>query len=91
MGRVVIIEGVRITIPKEYRESLNLKKGDLLEYEIEDNKLILKYYISGNPTKDLFGLAADVTGDKEGNELFLEEVESKNRHKESKRWIENNL
>ena len=79
MGRITIIEGDRITIPKEYREKLKLKKGDSLEYEIIDTKLILKYEISENPTKELFGLAADVATDIEGDDLFLKELKLKNQ------------
>ena len=76
-GKVVIIDGDRITIPKEYREKMKLKKGDFLIYEIDDKKLILSYEISENPTKDLFGLAADVIEDIQGDDLFLEELKSK--------------
>ena len=77
MGKVIIIDGDRVTIPIEFRELLNLKKGDILEYQIEEGKLILKYNLSEDPTKELFGLAADVKDDIEGDDLFLKELQSK--------------
>ena len=76
LGTVIIIDGGRITIPKEYREKMKIKKGDFLTYEIINKKLILTYKISENPTKDLFGLAADVNDDIQGDDLFLEEIKT---------------
>ena len=42
MSIVWITRKYQITIPKEVREKLNLRIGDLLKVEVEDDKIVLK-------------------------------------------------
>ena len=54
MKIIRIIEGDRITLPKEYRERYKISKGDILQYEIEGDSIILKpITIPKYPTKNL--------------------------------------
>ena len=42
MSYVRVLRGGQITMPKEFRESLEIKEGDILEVELENKKVILK-------------------------------------------------
>ncbi len=80
MGEVVVIEGDRITLPREFREKLGIRKGDVLEYRVEDRKLVLSKTVKlDEPTKRLFGIASDVTEDLTGDALFMAELSEKLR------------
>lgn len=71
-----MLEGYRVTIPKETRERLRIEKGDTLKMEVEGGKIILRSMkIPESPTLKMLGLA-------EGNEeppeaALLREVEEK--------------
>jgi AbrB family looped-hinge helix DNA binding protein len=39
---VKINAGFRVTLPKEFREKLKIKVGDLVEVELVDNQIVLK-------------------------------------------------
>ncbi len=80
MGRVTVIEGDRITLPREFRRQTKIRTGDLLEYRVDNDSLVLaKPTKIENPTKRLFGIASGVSGDLSGDALFLEETRSKLR------------
>ena len=42
MAYVRVLRGGQITMPKELRESLEIKEGDILEVEMENRKVVLK-------------------------------------------------
>jgi len=42
MSYVRVLRGGQITMPKELRESLEIKEGDILEVEMENRKVVLK-------------------------------------------------
>lgn len=42
MSYVRVLRGGQITMPKELRESLEIKEGDILEVEMENKKVVLK-------------------------------------------------
>jgi AbrB family looped-hinge helix DNA binding protein len=42
MSFVKVLRGGQITMPKELREVLEIKEGDILEVQMEKNKLVLK-------------------------------------------------
>jgi AbrB family looped-hinge helix DNA binding protein len=42
MPFVKVLRGGQITMPKELREVLEIKEGDILEVQMEKNKVILK-------------------------------------------------
>jgi AbrB family looped-hinge helix DNA binding protein len=42
MPFVKVLRGGQITMPKELREVLEIKEGDILEVEMEKNKVVLK-------------------------------------------------
>ncbi len=42
MPFVKVLRGGQITMPKELREVLEIKEGDILEVQMEENKLVLK-------------------------------------------------
>ena len=42
MSYVRVLRGGQITMPKELRESLEIKEGDILEVELENKKVVLK-------------------------------------------------
>ena len=42
MSFVKVLRGGQITMPKELREVLEIKEGDILEVKMEKNKVILK-------------------------------------------------
>ena len=76
LEEVKVLEGYRVTIPKEARERLRIEKGDKLSLEIEGAKLILKSNkIPENPTLKMLGLAAEHEEPLEKS--LIEEVEDK--------------
>ncbi len=80
LRRVIVIEGDRITLPREFRRETRVRKGDMLEYKVEDGSLVLsKPAKVENPTKRLFGIASEVSSDLSGDALFLEETKAKLR------------
>jgi AbrB family looped-hinge helix DNA binding protein len=42
MPFVKVLRGGQITMPKELREVLEIKEGDILEVQVEKNKVVLK-------------------------------------------------
>ncbi len=42
MPFVKVLRGGQITMPKELREVLEIKEGDILEVQMEKNKVVLK-------------------------------------------------
>ena len=42
MSYVKVLRGGQITMPKELREILEIKEGDILEVQMEKNKVVLK-------------------------------------------------
>jgi AbrB family looped-hinge helix DNA binding protein len=42
MPFVKVLRGGQITMPKELREVLDIKEGDILEVQMEKNKVVLK-------------------------------------------------
>jgi len=42
MAFVKVLRGGQITMPKELRKVLEIKEGDILEVQIEKNKVVLK-------------------------------------------------
>ena len=76
MEEVKVLEGYRVTIPKEARERLRIKKGDKLKLEIEGASIILiSTRIPANPTLKMLGLAAG--HDEPLEEALTGEVEEK--------------
>jgi AbrB family looped-hinge helix DNA binding protein len=76
LEEVKVLEGYRVTIPKEARERLRIKKGDTLKLEIEGASIILKSTrIPANPTLKMLGLAAG--HDEPLEEALTGEVEEK--------------
>ena len=70
-------------MPREFRRKVGVRKGDLLDYKLEKSALVLsKPSKIENPTKRLFGIASDVSGDISGDALFLEETKTKLRRSE---------
>lgn len=61
MSIVRITRKYQITIPKEVREKLNLRIGDLLKVEVEDDKIVLKPLIKRkkDPIKELLNLVKE--------------------------------
>jgi bifunctional DNA-binding transcriptional regulator/antitoxin component of YhaV-PrlF toxin-antitoxin module len=41
MGRVDVIEGDRITLPREFRRQTMVREGDNLEYRVDNGLLLL--------------------------------------------------
>ncbi len=75
MGRIVVIEGDRVTLPREFRKEAKIRRGDVLEYRVEGGSLVLSRREKvQDPTKRIFGIASDVSGDLVGDELFLSEA-----------------
>ena len=76
LDEVKVLEGYRVTIPKEARERLRIRKGDFLKFSIEGGKMILQSTkIPESPTLKMLGLAAG--HDKPLEEALVEEVEEK--------------
>ncbi|MBI4595080.1 MAG: AbrB/MazE/SpoVT family DNA-binding domain-containing protein [Candidatus Tectomicrobia bacterium] len=42
MPLIKVLRNGQVTLPKEYRDVLGVKEGDVLEAEIEDSTLVLK-------------------------------------------------
>lgn len=42
MSYVRVLRNGQITVPKDLRESLGIKEGDILELEMEKNKVVIK-------------------------------------------------
>lgn len=71
-----MLEGYRVTIPREARERLKIEKGDTLKLEIEGTRMILtSNKIPENPTLKMLGLAAGY--DEPLEEALIGEVEDK--------------
>lgn len=71
-----MLQGYRVTIPKEARERLKIEKGDTLRLEIEGARMILtSNKIPRNPTLKMLGLAAG--HDEPLEEALIGEVEEK--------------
>lgn len=80
MGRVVVIEGDRVTLPREFRREAKIRRGDVLEYKVQGDSLVLSRRAKiENPTKRIFGIASGVSGDMSGDELLLQETRAKLR------------
>jgi AbrB family looped-hinge helix DNA binding protein len=68
MSLVQVREKAQITIPSKIRKALGIKKGDYLEAEIEDNKIVFV-------PKILIDKAEPVTLSKKGEEVLKEALE----------------
>jgi AbrB family looped-hinge helix DNA binding protein len=76
MAEVTVLEGYRVTIPKEAREKLRIEKGDKLKLKVQGARIILQSdKIPDNPTMRMLGLAAG--HDEPLEKALLEEVEDK--------------
>lgn len=76
LEEVKVLEGYRVTIPKDVRERLRIKKGDLLKFSVEGGKIILQSTkVPESPTLKMLGLAAGY--DKSLEDAVIEEVEEK--------------
>lgn len=42
MPVIKVIRNGQITLPKEFRDALGVKEGDILEAEMKDNQMVLK-------------------------------------------------
>jgi len=72
----MVLEGYRVTIPKEAREKLRIEKGDKLKIQIQGKKIVLySDKIPDNPTMKMLGLAAG--HDEPLKKALMEEVEDK--------------
>ncbi|RLE94815.1 MAG: AbrB family transcriptional regulator [Thermoprotei archaeon] len=58
---VKITRKYQITIPKEIREKLNLRVGDLLKVELEDDKIVLRPLIKRekDPLEEMLNLVKE--------------------------------
>ena len=58
---VKITRKYQITIPKEIREKLNLRVGDLLKVELEDGKIVLRPLIKRekDPLEEMLNLVKE--------------------------------
>jgi AbrB family looped-hinge helix DNA binding protein len=61
--RVKVTRNYQVTIPASIRNRLGIHEGDVLEFHIEDNKIIIKKVISVRPRIRL------------GRKLTVEEIE----------------
>ena len=68
MSLVQVREKAQITIPSKIRKALGIKKGDYLEAEVEDNKIVFV-------PKVLIDKAEPVTLSKKGEEMLEEALE----------------
>ena len=76
MEEVKVLEGYRVTIPKEARARLRIEKGDALKLKIEGTRMILiSNRIPTNPTMKMLGIAAG--HDEPLKEALIGEVEDK--------------
>jgi len=74
--KVKVLNGHRITIPKDVRERLGIHVGDELELIVEGGKIILKLS-DEDPVFMLLGLAEGAPTEELGDELFLKELKKK--------------
>ena len=80
MGRITVIDADRITLPHEFRKQAKVRKGDVLEYKVQGESLVIsKHRVMQDPTKRLFGIASVTPRDLSGDELFLEHARAKLR------------
>jgi bifunctional DNA-binding transcriptional regulator/antitoxin component of YhaV-PrlF toxin-antitoxin module len=80
VGRITVIEADRITLPREFRNQAKVRRGDVLEYRVQGESLVISKPRSvENPTKRMFGIASDVSRDSMGDELLLKETRMKLR------------
>ncbi len=76
MVEVTVLEGYRVTIPKDAREKLRIEKGDKLKLKVQGARIILQLdKIPDNPTMRMLGLAAG--HDEPLEKALLEELEDK--------------
>ena len=76
MDEVKVLEGYRVTIPREVREKLRIEKGDTMKLSIEGTKLVLRSEKTPEkPTLKMLGLAAG--HDEPLEDAVLGEVEEK--------------
>jgi len=68
MSLVQVREKAQITIPSKIRKTLGIKKGDYLEAEVEDNRIVFV-------PKVLIDKAEAVTLSKKGEEMLKEALE----------------
>ncbi|MBA7711795.1 hypothetical protein ES703_120761 [subsurface metagenome] len=68
MSLVQVREKAQITIPSKIRKALGIKKGDYLEAEVEDNRIVFV-------PKVLIDKAKPVTLSKKGEEMLKEALE----------------
>ena len=68
MSLVQVREKAQITIPSKIRKTLGIKKGDYLEAEVEDNRIVFV-------PKILIDKAEAVTLSKKGEEMLKEALE----------------
>jgi len=73
---VTVLEGYRVTIPKEAREKLRIEKGDKLKFRIQGTRIILvSGKIPDDPTMKMLGLAAGYRESLDG--ALVKEVDEK--------------
>jgi len=73
---VKVLQGYRVTLPKEVRRKLRIETGDVLKCELRGREVVLRAeHIPASPTMEMLGLAAEVEASSE--EAVLEEVEEK--------------
>jgi len=65
MSLIQVREKAQITIPSKIRKALDIKEGDYLEAEVEDNKIVFI-------PKVLIDKTEPVTLSKKGEEMFKE-------------------
>ena len=71
-----MLEGYRVTIPKEARRRLKIKKGDSLSWEMRGREVVFRVeHLPASSTSEMMGLTAGVTG--ELDEATFEEVREK--------------
>ena len=78
MAEVKVLDGYRVTILKEAREQLRIRKGDLLKFSVVGEKMILQPKKKPESlTLEMLGLAAGY--DKSPEEAIIEEIKDKIR------------
>jgi len=71
--KVKVLDGFRIAIPKQVRERLKIKKGDILELEVRSDKLIMNLSRE-SPVFILGGIAESAPTDISSDKLFLDKI-----------------
>ena len=46
----------QVVIPKEFRDALRIRKGDVVVFELRDGELLLKRHSGGKTVEELFTL-----------------------------------